>query len=177
MAFALARLRGASVPTKRIMAFFDQARVEPVLTAHPTEVQRKSILDRHRSITARLAERDGDTSSRQAADLDHDVRRDVLILWKTSELRHDKPTVADEIENGLAYFRSTFLEMVPRLYAELEDELGGVHLPSFLRVASWIAGDRDGNPHVRHDVTSRAIRRQASLVFEHYLKEIHALGA
>ena len=73
----------------------------------------------------------------------------MLLLWKTNELRLAKPTVADEIENGLAYFRSTFLEAIPRLYAEIEDGLGpGTRLAPFLRVASWIGGDRDGNPHV-----------------------------
>jgi phosphoenolpyruvate carboxylase len=177
IAFALARLRAAGVPARRIVSFFDHARVEPVLTAHPTEVQRKSILDRHRSITARLAGRDLGTDLRPDAAMDLELRRDVLILWKTNELRPEKPTVDDEIDNGLAYFRSTFLEVLPRLCAELEDELGRqMQLPPFLRVASWIAGDRDGNPHVTHDVTARAIERQAAVVFEHYLREIHALG-
>jgi phosphoenolpyruvate carboxylase len=178
LAFALARLRAEGVSTRKILAFFDHARVEPVLTAHPTEVLRKSILDRHRSITELLAERDPAVPPRQATVLDQDLRRDVLILWKTNELRPEKPTVADEIENGLAYFRSTFLEVMPRLYGEIEDELGdAVQLPPFLRVASWIAGDRDGNPHVMHDVTARALKRQASMVFDHYLRELHELGS
>jgi len=110
LAYARARLRAANVPARRVLAFFDQARVEPVLTAHPTEVQRKSILDRQRAIRARLAARAAD-----AAGVDEDLRREVLVLWKTSELRVEKPTVEDEIENGVAYFRGTFLEVVPRL--------------------------------------------------------------
>jgi phosphoenolpyruvate carboxylase len=178
LAFALARLRAANVPARRITSFFEQARVEPVLTAHPTEVQRKSILDRQRAIRARLGERDAAAGARQTAELDADLRREVLILWKTSELRGEKPTVEDEIDNGLAYFRGTFLEVVPGLVAEIEDELGpGTQLPPFLRVASWIGGDRDGNPHVTHDVTARAVARQAAVALEHYLREIHALGS
>jgi len=152
IAGALERLRQARVPASRLLAFFERALVEPVLTAHPTEVQRKSILDRYRAIVARLARRraaGGDTDGDERA-----LRREVLILWKTSELRIEKPTVADEIENGLAYFRS-----------------------AFLCVGSWIGGDRDGNPHVTHEVTARAIERQAAVAFGRYLGEIHALGA
>jgi len=174
LAYARARLRAANVSARRVQAFFEQARVEPVLTAHPTEVQRKSIIDRQRAVRARLGERGGAVSE---AALDEELRREVLILWKTSELRAEKPTVEDEIDNGLAYFRGTFLEVVPRLYAELEDELApDLRLPPFLRVASWIGGDRDGNPHVTHEVTARAVEQQAAVALEHYLREIHALG-
>jgi phosphoenolpyruvate carboxylase len=174
IAMALERLRAAHIPTRKIISFFERARVEPVLTAHPTEVQRKSILDRHRAIIALLAAR-GETPPDE---VEMALRREVLILWKTNELRLSKPTVADEIENGLTYFRSTFLDAIPRLYAELEDGLGpGTRLPPFLRVASWIGGDRDGNPHVTADVTEHAAERQAAVVFAHYLAEVHALGA
>ncbi|HVR02909.1 MAG TPA: phosphoenolpyruvate carboxylase [Polyangia bacterium] len=177
LAFARARLRAANVPARRVQAFFEQSRVEPVLTAHPTEVQRKSIIDRQRAVRACLGAR-GAAAGPADAELDEALRREVLILWKTSELRAEKPTVEDEIDNGLAYFRGTFLEVVPRLYAELEDELApGLRLPPFLRVASWIGGDRDGNPHVTHEVTARALELQAAVALEHYLREIHALGA
>jgi phosphoenolpyruvate carboxylase len=179
--FALQRLRAAQISTRRMIALLEKARVEPVLTAHPTEVQRKSILDRHRSITALLTERDRvlaqDLRDDQLARLEKELRRQILILWKTSEVRTVKPTVADEIDNGLTYFRSTFLEVLPRLYVTLEDQLSGAHLAPFLRVASWIGGDRDGNPHVDHTVTEHAVERQAALVLEHYLTEIHALGS
>jgi phosphoenolpyruvate carboxylase len=171
---ALERLRAAHVTTRKLVAFFDRARVEPVLTAHPTEVQRKSILDRHRAVIDLLARR----GALPADEVERALRREVLILWKTSELRLAKPTVADEIENGLAYFRSTFLAAIPRLYAELADGMGpDARVASFLRVASWIGGDRDGNPHVTPEVTEHAVERQAALAFEHYLREVHALGA
>jgi phosphoenolpyruvate carboxylase len=174
IAQALDKLRAAHVTTRKLVSFFDRARVEPVLTAHPTEVQRKSILDRHRALIDLLAARDTMT----AAEIERALRREVLILWKTSELRLAKPTVADEIENGLAYFRSTFIEAIPRLYAELEDGMGPeARVASFLRVASWIGGDRDGNPHVTPEVTEHAVERQAAIALEHYLREVHALGA
>ena len=181
IASALQRLRAAQVPTRKMVAFFEKACVEPVLTAHPTEVQRKSILDRHHAIAAHLAARDrlaGATAPELLAEIERDLRREILILWKTSEVRAVKPTVADEIENGLTYFRSTFLKVIPKLYAELEAALGnGVHVGPFLRVSSWIGGDRDGNPHVTHDVTGHALERQAALILEHYLSEVHALGS
>ena len=181
IAFALQRLRAAQVPTRKLVALFEKARVEPVLTAHPTEVQRKSILDRHHAIARQLAARDGQPASApQLAEIERDLRREILILWKTSELRAVKPTVADEIDNGLTYFRSTFLKVIPKLYADLESALGGgsaVRVGPFLRVASWIGGDRDGNPYVTHEVTGRALERQAALILEHYLTELHALGS
>ncbi|HET6280245.1 MAG TPA: phosphoenolpyruvate carboxylase [Polyangia bacterium] len=179
IAFALQRLRAAHLSNRRIISFFERARVEPVLTAHPTEVQRKSILNRHRSISALLAEREGvGIPAERLAAIDKELRRQILILWKTSEVRTVKPTVADEIDNGLTYYRSTFLEVIPRLYCELEDQLSaGVHLAPFFRVASWIGGDRDGNPHVDHAVTEHAVERQSGLILEHYLTELRALGS
>jgi phosphoenolpyruvate carboxylase len=174
IALALERLRAAHVPTRKIIAFFERARVEPVLTAHPTEVQRKSVLDRHRTLIDLLAAR----AATPADDIEKALRREILLLWKTNELRLAKPTVADEIENGLTYFRSTFLDAIPRLYAEIEDGLGpSTRLAPFLRVASWIGGDRDGNPHVTAAVTEHAAERQAAVAFAHYLAQIHALGA
>jgi phosphoenolpyruvate carboxylase len=111
------------------------------------------------------------------ADAVRALRREILILWKTDELRIAKPTVLDEVDHGLAFFRSTFLRIIPRIYAGLEDALGReIRLPPFLRVGSWIAGDRDGNPHVTHETTGEALSRQASVAIQHYLDEIHALG-
>jgi phosphoenolpyruvate carboxylase len=177
--FALERLREAGISPRQVVSLLERAKVEPVLTAHPTEVQRKSVLDRQRAITAELTGRSrGAPGDRAPGEVEQELRRQVLLLWKTSELRLVKPTVADEIENGLAYFKSTFLEVIPRVYAALEDQLGtNVRLAPFLRVASWIGGDRDGNPHVTHDVTQRAVERQATLVMEHYLAEVNALGS
>jgi phosphoenolpyruvate carboxylase len=175
LAFARARLRAANVSPRRLQAFFEQARVEPVLTAHPTEVQRKSILDRQHAIRERLGAR---AFANSPSNVDEDLRREVLVLWKTNELRGEKPTVTDEIGNGLAYFRNTFLEVVPQLYVDVEEAFtAGGPVPPFLRVASWIGGDRDGNPHVTHEVTARAVELQAQVAFDHYLREIHALGS
>ena len=180
IAVALERLKAAGIPSRQIVALLDRARIEPVLTAHPTEVQRKSILERHHAIAEHLGVLAGAAQSdpRKHAQAVAALRREVLILWKTSELRSAKPTVVDEIEHGLAFFRSTFVAIIPRIYAALEDALGNeIDLQPFLRVGSWIGGDRDGNPHVTHETTQHALARQATVALEHFLVEIHALGS
>jgi phosphoenolpyruvate carboxylase len=109
------------------------------------------------------------------------LHRFVLILWQTRMLRTSKLTVRDEINNGLEYYRYTFLNELPKLYAGLEKQLEArfdkdIKLPPLLRVGSWIGGDRDGNPFVTHDVMSDAVRQHSMLAFEHYLNEAYVLG-
>jgi phosphoenolpyruvate carboxylase len=176
---ALERARKAGISPQKVREFFETAFISPVLTAHPTEVQRKSILDRQIEIARLLAERDQRimTPDEKAENLEA-LRREILTLWQTRMLRMVKLTVADEVENGLAYYRYTFLSEVPQLYAEMENALSGefggepTALPPFLRLGSWIGGDRDGNPFVNRDVLVHAITRQASVAFEHYLAEV-----
>ncbi|MBI3898174.1 MAG: phosphoenolpyruvate carboxylase [Gammaproteobacteria bacterium] len=181
---ALTRVRVAGIDKSALTAFFDHALIAPVLTAHPTEVQRKSILDSQREIARLLALRDRMNFSLEELHENEEVlRRVVLTLWQTRILRTARLTVPDEIENGLAYYRYTFLREVPRLHAEVEDRLAA-HLsdPTFklspvLRLGSWIGGDRDGNPYVTQDMTRHAMRRQSTVALEHYLGEVHQLGA
>jgi len=182
---ALDRIEAAGIGPEVLRDFLDAAVVVPVLTAHPTEVQRKSVRDLEMEIERLLRARDrSQLTPRERAASDEAVRRAVLALWQTRMLRLEKLQVVDEVANGLSFFEQTFLAEVPSLYAGLEDELerrypgrswGGV--PSFLRVGSWIGGDRDGNPFVDEAVLRRTLRMQSSRVFEHYLEELHALGA
>ena len=176
IAFALARLRDEGLRGEELLAWFGRARVSPVLTAHPTEVQRQSILDCEREIARLLA-------APQDAPRDARLRREVLRLWLTSMLRLTKLEVTDEIKNGLAYFRMTFLEELPRLYDDLEralqEDFGLARVPwlaPFLTVGSWISGDRDGNPNVTARTLSSALAQQAELILEHYLGEVNRLG-
>ena len=149
-----------------------RARISPVLTAHPTEVQRQSILDSEREIARLIAQRDGDGTEREEA-----LHREVLRLWLTSMLRLTKLEVADEIGNGLAYFRTTFLEQLPWLYERLEAALGAREpLAPFLTVGTWIGGDRDGNPNVTAGVLELALAQQARVALEHYLEQVNLLG-
>jgi phosphoenolpyruvate carboxylase len=183
MAHALARARQAGIPPARLLAFFANALVVPVLTAHPTEVRRKSTIDREMEVADLLAERD--QVSLTAAELGANeaaLRRAVLTLWQTNLLRVTRLRVIDEVANGLAYYDYTFLSELPRFYADLEEELASAgvpladSLPSFLRIGSWIGGDRDGNPFVTEEVLRAALRAQSSRALKYYLGELHLLG-
>ena len=170
----------------RIRRLLAEACVMPVLTAHPTEVQRKSTLDEHREIAQALAHRDATLTPEELAEIDATLLGRVATLWQTRMLRYTRLTVADEIENALSYYRSTFLQAIPRLYGDLSRLLNresaalrraAPPLEPFLRMGSWIGGDRDGNPNVDAGTLERALLRQATVLFEHYLQEVHALGA
>ena len=156
----------------------------------PTEVQRQSILQAERDIARLLAERDdisaraqlfaGDKDAltpRQLAANEAQLRARVEQLWQTRLLRHSKLTVADEIENALSYYETTFLHELPKLYASLEEALPGQQVHSFMRMGQWIGGDRDGNPNVTAPTLELALRRQSEVALRHYLNEVHALGA
>ncbi len=179
---ALSRTQDKQIDADAVQAFFNKALIAPVLTAHPTEVQRKSILDCQLIISKLMSERDRiDLTPDELADNEEKLRRFVLILWHTRMLRTAKLTVRDEIKNGLEYYRYTFLSEIPNLYADLEKQLEArygkrLHLPPFLHVGSWIGGDRDGNPFVTHEVMQDAVTRQSTLVLEYYLAETHLLG-
>jgi phosphoenolpyruvate carboxylase len=146
-------------------------------------VQRKSILDAEREIAALLIQRDRVAlTPEEASASERKLRRRVLGLWQTAMLRLSRLQVVDEIENGLAYYRYTFLAEVPRLYADLARDLGidtpaPTLLPPFLRMGSWIGGDRDGNPFVTAQTLAQAVRAQSAVAFGHYLDEVHRLGA
>ncbi|WP_460448119.1 phosphoenolpyruvate carboxylase [Alsobacter sp. SYSU BS001988] len=170
------RLRDAGVDADRIERALRRGFVSPVLTAHPTEVQRKSTLDAERAIADLLAARDHLRSARDRAENEALLRARIAQLWQTRILRTAKLTVRDEIENALSYYRSTFLTEIPRLYAELEDALGRP-VASFFRMGNWIGGDRDGNPNVDVDTLDMAVRRHAETVLRHYLTQVHHLGA
>ncbi len=158
--------------------------VSPVLTAHPTEVSRKSILGCQQDIGRLLDSRDRmRMTPGELAESEQALRRLVLTLWKTRILRPTRLAVIDEVKNGVSYFQETFLTQLPRLYCELEDKLAARRpdgrpweLPPFFRVGSWIGGDRDGNPFVTAAVLREALRLQSAAVFDFYFGEIHALG-
>ncbi|CAG0124260.1 phosphoenolpyruvate carboxylase [Rhodocyclaceae bacterium] len=182
MQLALDRVQEKHIDADTLQTFLNKALISPVLTAHPTEVQRKSILDCQLIISSLLAERDRiDMTPDELADNEEALHRFVLILWHTRMLRTSKLTVPDEIKNGLAYYTYTFLSEIPKIYADLEKQLERrfgrrMHIPPFLRVGSWIGGDRDGNPFVTHEVMQNAAERHSSLILEHYLSETHLLG-
>ncbi|MGA2127669.1 MAG: phosphoenolpyruvate carboxylase [Xanthobacteraceae bacterium] len=184
MASALARAAAAGIPHAELRRFFDTALVSPVLTAHPTEVRRKSVIDREMEIAHLLGARDrADLTREEIEATGEGLRRAVLTLWQTSILRRNRLAVVDEVENALDYYDYTFLRGLPRLYAGLEDQLraldpawASAELPSFLRIGSWIGGDRDGNPFVTAEVLRQALRMQSARALRFHLEELHQLG-
>jgi phosphoenolpyruvate carboxylase len=159
-------------------------RVHAVLTAHPTEVQRKSTLDNQLAIAACLGHMDSaDALPHETENAITELRRLVAVLWQTRMVRPVKLGVRDEIENALAYFHYTFIAAVPALVTQVEDEIAALtgrarpDLPALVSVGSWVGGDRDGNPFVTSEMLDAATRRHAEVAFDHYLEELHALGA
>ncbi len=185
LAHAFETLRERGVDNAAIRAWMEGATVSPVLTAHPTEVQRKSILDAEREIAHLLTVRDRtDLTPEETREWEAALRRQVMALWQTAMLRLSRLRVVDEVDNALAYYRSTFLSEVPRLYAEVAQALGDdgapldpAQVPPFLRMGSWIGGDRDGNPYVTAETLRYALKAQATAAFTHYLDEVHFIGA
>ncbi len=183
LALTLSHARAAGISPADLRKFFATALVGPVLTAHPTEVRRKSTIDREMEIAALLDRRERvQLTPEELAASDEELRREVLTLWQTNLLRRTKLTVLDEVANGLSFYDYTFLHEVPRLHCALEDQLNEAdsaqgELAAFLRMGSWIGGDRDGNPFVTAEVMRGTLKLQSSRVLRHYLEELHVLGS
>lgn len=168
-----------------LQAFFESACVSPVFTAHPTEVQRKSILNCQMAIARLIGERDRmQLSPEEERENDEALGRGILTLWQTRLLRPAKLSVMDEVENGLSFFDSTIFSSLPRLYGALEDALGekdaawaDVELPPFMKVGSWIGGDRDGNPFVTAEILRATLKAQAAQVLDFYLDDLLKLAS
>jgi phosphoenolpyruvate carboxylase len=174
---AVEALSSEGVGVDAVMGLLDRALIAPVITAHPSEVRRKSILDRQGAIADDLERLDAATPAARSA-IEEDLRRQISIYWRTRMLRAVKIEVADEIENAVSYFERSFIPELPRLYARWKRVLQAEPpLPSFLRLGSWVGGDRDGNPFVTPEVTRFAMTRQSRAVLRWYLEAVHALGA
>jgi len=181
---ALSHARKAEISQSAIRSFFKDALICPVLTAHPTEVRRKSTMRHEMEVAALLSKRQqGHWAPGEIAEIDAQLRRSVLTVWQTNLLRQSKLTVRDEVENGLSYYDYTFLRQLPKFYAALEDRLAthdpdgaGEAVSSFLQIGSWIGGDRDGNAFVTADVLRQTVQMQCTRAFAFYLEELHELG-
>ncbi|WP_419826332.1 phosphoenolpyruvate carboxylase [Sphingomonas sp.] len=177
VAHALATLARQGIDADRVAALLDRALVVPVLTAHPTEVRRKSVIDHRNRIAELMAMRDTGAAETADGDLVEDaIARQIALLWQTRALRRERLYVADEIDTALAYLRDVFLPALPALYARW-DRAVGRRVPSFVTVGNWIGGDRDGNPNVAADTLRLTLARSAEAVLASYLDQVHALGA
>lgn len=176
LAHTFERFAEAGVSNDQVAEALKIAWVSPVLTAHPTEVQRKSLLDAELAVAELLAVRDTIHNLRERAINEALIKTRITQLWQTRLLRYRKLTVRDEIENALSYYRTTFLREIPKLYAELEYLLGRP-VPPFFRMGNWIGGDRDGNPNVNAETLETALCRQCETALSYYLGELRLLGA
>lgn len=174
---ALDRLEKRGVTRESICAQLDTALIVPVLTAHPTEVRRKSMIDHRNRIAELMQLRDADLAqSPDGDDVEDSIIRQIALLWQTRPLRRERLFVADEVENALSYLREIFLPLLPGLYNRWEEALGQ-RPASFFRLGSWIGGDRDGNPHVTAESLELALRRSSETILTNYLGAVHILGA
>ena len=183
LVFALDALCTAAVSPEAIGDFFAHALVAPVLTAHPTEVQRQSLIRNHRDLARLLDQRERlQMTPEEEAENDWALSNAVLTLWQSRMLRPVRLKVIDEVKNGISYFKETFFTELPRLYIQATQQLQKRYpekiwaLPPFFRIGSWIGGDRDGNPFVTAEILREALRLQSAAALSHYLDEVHELG-
>jgi phosphoenolpyruvate carboxylase len=178
----LDRMLADGVDVDRIADELAELRVSPVITAHPTEVRRQTVLDHVDTVSALLAQRAHAVDSPSVlAELDDRLRLEVLTLWQTAEVRLSKLRVRDEINEALRYYRSSIFATVTRLQTDVErlaeQRLGRtLSVPNVISMGSWIGGDRDGNPFVTADVLRLAVEMQASLAFDQHLTSIRRLA-
>ena len=167
------------VNTKNVSAFLSRALLSPVITAHPTEVRRKSILDREADIGALLMKRDrASLQTGEDAEVEAQLKREIRTLWQTRMLRPNRIHVTDEIDNAISVFSRTFLTQLPIVKRRLA-RLYGLNGPvmAFLKPGSWVGGDRDGNPFVTAQTLEYAVRKQSETVLDYYLEQVHMLGS
>ncbi len=177
VATALQRLAAQGITADSAAQLLDATLIVPVLTAHPTEVMRKSMIDHRNRIAELMRQRDlGRSESTEGDTIEQAILRQIALLWQTRPLRRERLYVADEVEIALTYLRDVFLPTLPGLYARWERALGQ-RPRSFLRLGSWIGGDRDGNPNVNAESLQLALGRASQAVLQSYLDQLHALGA
>jgi len=175
IAAAVRHLREEGITRDEMQALVSRLLVMPVFTAHPTEAKRRTVLTKLGRIAEALRQLDfaSPTPDEQGALIEL-VREEVVSLWQTEETRHQRLEVMDEVINGLYYFETTLFDLVPvlrrRLRRALEREYpeSTFEVPAFLRFASWIGGDRDGNPHVTARVTEQALREHKTTALRLY---------
>lgn len=174
---ALERLKAAGRTPAEARALLAGALISPVLTAHPSEVRRKSVIDRIADVSDLL---DACDQNGEACDLEArnaGLRRQTTILWATRLVRQAGLVVQDEIETVVSFLDRIFLHVAPAQLAEWRKRLDAPDLAPFIRIGTWVGGDRDGNPNVDGAVLTAAFRTQARTALRFYLDEVNALGA
>lgn len=180
---AVAHCKAAGLPAESLHALLREMDITLVLTAHPTEAKRRSILEKTRRIGRHLAALDHPLlTPREQEVLEEEILADITAIWQSDEVRLRPPTVQDEVRSGLFYFDEILWEVLPLLYRDLRHALA-THYPGvpfvvrpFLRFGSWIGGDRDGNPHVTLETTWEALRLHKELALRKHREGLERLG-
>ena len=181
IAEAIAHLKAAGYTLQETVDLLGQLDIQPTLTAHPTEARRRSILYKQQHIAHLLSEmsRSLQTPEEEEYSLT-EIRNQIALLLATDEVRAERPTVEDEVEQGLYFVRNAIWQTIPEIYEDVRRALRTYYdassdLPVFLRYRSWIGSDRDGNPNVTAEVTRRTFARQRLTAFELFLGELREL--
>jgi phosphoenolpyruvate carboxylase len=180
----LRELKDQNVSAEQVQSLLDQMAYIPVITAHPTESKRRTVMDSVRRIfliSERLNQRLTRIEREQTIG---ELEREVQILYKTNEVRERRLEVLDEVKNGLHYFRESLFKAVPQVYRNMErsvariyaDSDADIKVPSYIRFGSWIGGDRDGNPFVKPQTTVMALCLQAREILTEYEKRLMHLS-
>ena len=178
---AISMLKKAGISYNGVRTLIEKMDIQPTFTAHPTEARRRSILYKQQAIGKRLEQlRDVRLIPSTLDEILTDIRNQIALLLTTDAIRSERPTVEDEIDQGLYFFMNTVWETVPAIMRDVQRAVyrhygEKLPLPSFLRYRTWIGSDRDGNPNVTPDVTRAAFRRQRSLALMQYYEQLRDL--
>lgn len=176
---AFAELQNMGMTTEQLQSLMTRLVYMPVITAHPTEAKRRSILYALRRVFLTNEKLNNTNLSKtQKQKVINELEAQIQILWRTDEVRESRPQVRDEIKNGLYYFKESLFDALPVIYRNLEIRIkdhfpdSQIDVPSFLQFGSWIGGDRDGNPNVKPETTALALRMQSETILEEYLRRL-----
>ena len=179
----LREFKDSDIDVNKLQQLFDSLHYSPVFTAHPTEAKRRSKMEAMRRIFNSILELQNYKGSSIARDeIINKLQAQILILWRTDEVRLKKPTVIDEVENGLYYFRTSLFKAIPEVYKDLEKAVKRIYhteavkVPSFIKFGSWIGGDRDGNPFVTPDITRESVCMHAETALHEYVRRAQSLS-
>jgi len=181
-AAAVAEMAREGVTPDELRVLLARLFVMPVLTAHPTEAKRRTILSKLQRISDLLRRlQDADLLPRERAELMSGLQAEITALWLTDRARTTRPAVTDEVRTGLYFVDEVFWDLLPRIATDLETALAHHYPglrppPAWLTVASWIGGDRDGNPSVVTEVTAETLRLHRGLAVERHRRSVQDLA-
>ena len=182
-ASALEQAKSYDVPARDIDRLLNDMLVEPTITAHPTEAKRITVLEIHKRIAHILHRMEGERwTEMERETFISGLRNEIDMLWLTGELRIERPTVGQEVAWGMHFFHQTLFEHLPNVLVQLSHGLARFYpehefrVPPLLRFASWIGGDRDGNPNVTNDSMIESLKYSRHLVIKHYLGQLDYLA-